>query len=131
MGKTVLVVDDELHLRLFIKAVFETAGHEVVTAANGSQGMQRAKECKPDIITLDLMMPGEGGIRMYRQLKEDGELQDTPVMIVSAVDDASFRHALKLINASGSPVPEPEVYIGKPPTPERLLEGAARLVDGM
>lgn len=128
MGKyTMLVVDDELDLRLFIKAVFETAGYTVLTAKNGREALEKARTNRPDIISLDLMMPGEGGTHMYRQLKKDPALCSIPVMIVSAVDDGAFVHAVKLLNAgSQSSMAVPEVYISKPPTPQELLNGAAQ-----
>ncbi len=127
----VLVVDDEPHLRVFIAAVFRSAGCETATAANGSQGLEKAREMRPDLVSLDLMMPGEGGLKMYRGLREDDVLRAVPVLIVSAVSPGAFAHSLAMLRAS---LPEglaaPEGFVEKPPEPERLLAEARRLLGG-
>lgn len=128
-GKKVLVVDDEMHLRIFISTVFETNGAQVASARDGTEGLAKARELQPDLITLDLMMPGEGGIRMFRKLRCDEKLQGVPVIIVSAVQDGTFKHGLKLINAGHeTAVRGPEAYIEKPPTADKLLETARALL---
>jgi CheY-like chemotaxis protein len=98
--RTVLVVDDEMHLRIFIGAVFETAGFTPVLARDGEDGLNKARSQRPDLISLDLMMPGEGGIKMFRELKADPGLKDVPVMIVSAVGGPTFEHALETLGAA-------------------------------
>jgi CheY-like chemotaxis protein len=125
----ILVVDDELSLRLFIAAVFDTSGYEALTARNGAEGVKKAREMRPDLISLDLMMPGQGGLKMYRELKSDPDLARIPVMVVSAVPSAAFGHAAKTVSL-GLPedLPPPDAYLEKPPSPERLLEIAGRLL---
>ncbi len=126
----VLVVDDEPHLRVFIAAVFRSAGCETATAANGSQGLSKAREMRPDLISLDLMMPGEGGLKMYRGLREDENLRAVPVLIVSAVSPKAFEHSLAMLRASiPGGIGAPEAFVEKPPDPERLL-GEARTLLG-
>ena len=81
-----------------------------------------ARENPPDLVVLDVMMPGEGGLLMYRNLKSDERLRDIPVVMCSAVADATFFHSLRLVAAgSGEELPEPDAYVEKPPDPERLL----------
>lgn len=127
MAKRVLVVDDEMHLRLYIKAVFESAGYETAMAKNGEEGLARAREFLPDLVSLDLMMPGEGGIRLYRNLRSDPELGRVPVMVVSAIAGGTFEHALRAVRTGAdTPLPDPEAYVEKPPTPQSLLDAAAR-----
>ncbi|MBU1248457.1 MAG: response regulator [Proteobacteria bacterium] len=127
--KKVLVVDDEMHLRIFISTVFETNGFTVVTARDGADGYAKAQEFLPDLVTLDLMMPGEGGIKMYRKLRTDDRLKDVPVIIVSAVEDKTFSHSFALINAGQAiKVREPDGYIEKPPTAEKLLAATKGLL---
>jgi DNA-binding response OmpR family regulator len=127
--KQVLVVDDELDMRIFLATVFETAGYKAVSARDGRDGFSKAAEFPPDLIVLDLMMPGEGGVRMYRQLKETAALREVPVFILSGVDKATFYHYLKMLNVRpDDAIPEPEAYLEKPPTPEDLLAIADRLI---
>ena len=132
MAKRVLVVDDEMHLRLYIKAVFETAGYETAMARNGEEGLAKAREFRPDLVSLDLMMPGEGGIRLFRNLRADPELGGVPVMVVSAIAGGTFEHALRALRAGagGKPWADPEAYVEKPPTPQSLLDAAARALGG-
>jgi CheY-like chemotaxis protein len=131
MPAKILVVDDELSLRLFIAAVFETAGYVTATAKNGAEGTQKAREMRPDLISLDLMMPGQGGLKMYRELKADPELAKVPVMVVSAVSGKTFGHAMSSLSVGlGTDLPPPDAYLEKPPSPETLLAEARRLLGG-
>lgn len=127
--KQVLVVDDELDMRIFLATVFETAGYQAVSARDGRDGFAKASDGPPDLIILDLMMPGEGGVRMYRQLKETPALREVPIFILSGVDKATFYHYLKMLNLRpDDAIPEPDAYLEKPPTPEDLLAIADRLI---
>lgn len=123
----VLVVDDEMHLRLFLKAVYESAGYEVATARDGEEGLRRLRELRPRLVSLDMMMPNQGGVRFLSELRADPELKETRVLVVSAVESGAFRHALDLLRAAG-PLAGPDGYVEKPPTPERVLAEADRIL---
>lgn len=123
----VLVVDDEMHLRLFLKAVFESAGFEAVTARDGEEGLRRLREFRPRLVSLDLMMPNRGGVRFLSELRADPELKETKVLVISAVESGAFAHALELMRAGG-PMAGPEGYVEKPPTPERVLAETERIL---
>ncbi|GBC62317.1 chemotaxis protein CheY [Desulfonema ishimotonii] len=121
--KKVLVVDDELDMRIFISTVFETSGYEAVAARDGREGLRRAREMAPDLIVLDIMMPGEGGVLMYRHLRTDEQLREIPVIMLSGVGKKTFYHYLSMMNIKPEDaIPEPEAYLEKPPNPEELLE---------
>ncbi|HWR04202.1 MAG TPA: response regulator [Humidesulfovibrio sp.] len=130
----VLVVDDEMHLRLFIKAVFDSAGYETATARDGEEGLRKLKEFRPRLVSLDLMMPNQGGIRFLTELRRDPELAQTRVLVVSAIEGETFRHSLALLSAgtapgrAGSTPPGPDGYVEKPPTAETLLREARRIL---
>ncbi len=127
--KKVLVVDDELDMRIFISTVFETSGYEAVTARDGKDGLTKARNLLPDLIILDIMMPGEGGVLMYRHLKSDPELKHIPVLMLSGVGKQTFFHYLKMMNIQpDDAIPEPEAYVEKPPNPDELLDIAATLI---
>jgi len=129
MPAKVLVVDDEMSLRLFIAAVFESAGYVTATARNGAEGVQKAREMRPDLISLDLMMPGQGGLKMYRELKADPSLAAIPVMVVSAVSGKTFGHAARALSVGLEiELPPPDAYVEKPPSPETILAEARRLL---
>jgi len=120
--KLILIVDDELDMRIFMTTLFETNGFKAVAVRDGSQGVARARSLNPGLILLDVMMPGEGGAAMYKTLKSDPSLARIPVVMLSAVDENAFRHYLTMLNARlKTPVPAPDGYVAKPPDPERLL----------
>ncbi|NJD18709.1 MAG: response regulator [Gemmatimonadetes bacterium] len=81
----VLVVDDEKDSRDLMAHYLEDFGCRVLTATNGEEGLSAAREFRPDLITLDLMMPGMTGWEVLRRLKADRELRQIPVVVVSIV----------------------------------------------
>jgi two-component system, OmpR family, phosphate regulon response regulator PhoB len=127
--KRVLIVDDEMDMRIFMKTLFETSGWQPVVTRDGAQGLAEARREPPDLIVLDVMMPGEGGALMYRGLKSDSRLANIPVIMLSAVKPDVFHHYLKMLGArSETPIPLPDAYMEKPPEIDALLELANRLV---
>ena len=126
--KKVLVVDDEMDMRIFLSTVMKTSGYETVTTREGAEGIRKAKEIKPDLVIMDVMMPGEGGVQMYRALKTDPDLARIPVIMVSAVESRTFFHYLNMLNTRlETPVPNPAAYLEKPIDPEDLLQAAAEI----
>ena len=122
-GKKVLIVDDELDVRIYVRTLFETSGYEPITTRNGKEGLQKAKELLPDLIILDVMMPEAGGVTMYRELKADQELKSIPVIMLTGVGKKSFSHYLKMLNIKvKDPIPQPNAYMEKPLDHEKLLE---------
>jgi CheY-like chemotaxis protein len=127
--KTVLIVEDELDMRIFISTLLETSGYQPLMTRDGNEGLKRAKDIFPDLIILDVMMPGEGGVQMYRQLKTDDSLCNIPVIMLSAVAQKTFSHYLNMVNARlKAPIPDPDAYIEKPPEAEDLLKMTATLI---
>ncbi|MBW1980670.1 MAG: response regulator [Deltaproteobacteria bacterium] len=120
--KKVLVVDDELDMRTFISTLLETSGYKPIIATNGEEGLQKALAHQPEAIILDVMMPKEGGIQMYRELRTNKELRHIPVIMLSAISRRTFFHSQKMLNTyRGQEVPEPEAYLEKPPETEEFL----------
>ncbi len=129
MAKRIIVVDDELDIRTFISTLLESNGFKTGVAPNGEAGMEKVREKKPDLITLDIMMPQESGIKMYRDLKMDPELKDVPVIVISAMAKKTFLHSQKLLDQfRGQSVPEPEGYIEKTPEPEELMDEDTKIL---
>lgn len=124
MGKkTVLIVDDEMDMRLYLSTLLESNGYRPVARRDGADGMTSVREERPDLIILDIMMPGDGGVIMYSRLKSEPALADIPVVMLSAVAEASFRHFLTMLNAQRSaPIPEPQAYLEKPVEHDHLLQ---------
>jgi two-component system phosphate regulon response regulator PhoB len=120
--KRVLLVDDDADVTKFVSKLVERAGYQAVVAKNGVEGMGKVREDKPDLIILDVLMPKESGIRMYRELKTDELFKDIPVIMLSAIAPESFFRSQKVLDEfAGETVPEPQAYIEKPEEPEELI----------
>ena len=88
MKKTILVVDDEEHIRLLYKEEFEEDGYNVVLAASGEDALTKIGKDTPDLITLDIKMPGMDGITLARKIKD--LRNDVPIIFISAYED--YKH---------------------------------------
>ena len=84
MKKTILVVDDEPDVLTFLKKRLEAHNYKVITASDGIEGLKKARESKPDIILLDIIMPNKDGFTMLSELRAKEETRDIPVVIISA-----------------------------------------------
>ena len=120
--KNVLVVDDDVDVRKVVSKLVEKSGYITIEAKNGVEGMGKVREDKPDLIILDILMPKESGIRMYRELKTEESLKDIPVIVLSAIPKKSFFRSQKVLDEfADQSIPEPEAYIEKPEEPEELI----------
>jgi CheY-like chemotaxis protein len=129
--KRILVVGDELDMRTFVCTLLGTCGYQSQVASDGTEGIQKARELRPELIVLDVMLPKEGGIQMYRELKTDDNLKDIPVIMLSGISKKTFFHSQNILNSyMGQNLPEPEAYIEKPPESEELIQVAESLLSG-
>lgn len=83
----ILIVDDDVTITELMKALVSMEGHEPTTVNDSLQAVEIAKSVAPDLITLDLMMPGLTGFELCKMLREDPEFSKTPIVIISAKDD--------------------------------------------
>jgi len=121
--KKIMVVDDELDMRVFVSTLLETSGYKPYVATHGLEGIQMAKEIKPDLIIMDVMMPKQGGVQLYREIKTHDELKHIPVIILSGIAKKTFFHSQNVLDSyKGQSVPEPEAYIEKPPESDELIQ---------
>ena len=128
-GKKILIVDDELDVRIYVRTLFETSGYAPIVTRNGKEGLEKAKELSPDLIILDVMMPEAGGVTMYRELKADQALKDIPVIMLTGIGEKSFSHYLKMLNLKlKDPIPQPDAHMEKPLDHEKLLELARKIL---
>jgi CheY-like chemotaxis protein len=82
---SVLVVDDETDIRAAVSELLAEEGYQVLDAANGEEALQKARAFHPDVVLLDLMMPGMNGWEFRAQQKGDPELAQIPVIVLSAL----------------------------------------------
>jgi twitching motility two-component system response regulator PilH len=129
MAKKVLVVDDDPDVRLFSVTVLEENGYTPLEAANGEEGLKMIKQEKPELIILDILMPRQSGIRLYRELKTDKSLKNIPIIILSGIAKKTFLRSQKaLTEFGGKEVPEPKIYLEKPVEPEVLAEEIKKIL---
>jgi len=88
--KKILVIDDDPAIVAYLTSLFSDNGYEVVDAADAKEGLEAARAHKPDLITLDLEMPGEWGPRFYRKMSQDPELKNTPVIVISGLSGSQY-----------------------------------------
>lgn len=121
-GYKVLVVDDEPDVLAYLTAVLEDDGATVVQAIDGGQALDLARKEKPDLITLDLSMPGLDGGQVFEVLRKDAELSTVPVCIITGKPE------LRCL-IYDRPVPPPEGYLDKPISQEALLLNVRKILE--
>jgi twitching motility two-component system response regulator PilH len=114
---------------LFNVTVLEENGYTPLVATNGEEGKNLAKQEKPDLVILDVLMPRESGIRLYRELKTDKNLKHIPIIMLSGIAEKSFLRSQKVLAEFGdAPVPEPEAYLEKPVDAEELAATIKKII---
>ena len=126
MGKNILIVDDEPDITAYLSAVLQAHGYSPLVAADAEAGLKVASEVQPDLICLDIMMPRESGISMYKRLKRDPDLKSIPVMIISGVAlEGKFDFRLYVPDQS---VPPPDRFMEKPIDVGKYIEVIEQLI---
>ena len=121
-GVKILVVDDEPDILTFISAVLEDQGAKVVQAIDGEQAIELAFKEKPDLITLDLSMPGKNGALIFEEIRSNPELSGCKVCIITGKPE------LRTL-IYDRPVPPPEGYLDKPVNEETLLVNIRKILE--
>jgi len=129
MGKRVLVVDDDPDVRVFNTTVLEENGYSLEEAVNGEEVLRVICAALPDLVMLDVLMPRQSGIRLYRTLKTDPALKAVKIILLSGIARASFLKSQQaLTEFGGQPVPEPEYYLEKPVDAEVLAAAVKKAI---
>jgi CheY-like chemotaxis protein len=117
MAKRIMIIDDEKDVRLYLKTLFEKNGYETEMAQDGDEGYPRTAAYKPDLITLDILMPKQSGIRLYTKLKEDEALKEVPVVVLTGLTQ------YQQFYQQDFPEDElPDAFVEKPIQQEELLK---------
>ena len=120
-GYCVLVVDDDEEIRTFLSTLMSDEGAAVLEAADGDEALATAVRAKPDLITLDLSMPGRDGIETFCDLRGNPATEQTPVCIITGHPE--FRKVIY-----DRPVTPPEGFIEKPCDPEHVVKTIRRIL---
>ncbi len=114
MAKKILIVDDEAVIRDLSKELLGSHGYEVLTAADGKEGLELARTLKPDLIILDVNMPRMSGFQALREIKKDKKTMSIPVFMLTARGgEDDIRQGMELYA---------DKYLPKPFTPQKMLE---------
>ncbi len=134
MPNKILIVDDDPDNISIISLIVEDSGYSSISANNGKEGFELAKKEKPDLITLDLIMPEQSGIMMFQDLKKDPDLCDIPVVIISGASEITgvdlknfiFKQSMgdeKVVETSGmGKYSAPNAFVEKPVNPDELVK---------
>ncbi len=114
MERTVLIIEDEKLIIVSTQMVLEAAGFRVESAINGEEGISKARELCPDLVLLDIMMPGIDGWETLTRLKRDADTAEIPVIIFTAREHARGHQKSAEMGAAD--------YFRKPFEPDELIE---------
>lgn len=127
--KKVILVDDEEDIVLYLQTALEDAGYCALAASNAADGLELVRNEKPDLVCLDILMPGESGMSLYQKLRSENELKAIPVLITSGLNVAKELGDIAYSTLpDGTMVPEPNGIVEKPLTAEQFLAAVNKLI---
>ena len=147
MAKQVLVIDDDQNTVKYLSVVLSEHGYDPVSAYDGSEGLQKVKQAKPDLVVLDVMMPKKSGFVLFEQLKKDERYKDIPILMLTGVSGIveelesrkeessekpydSLRESLKkkIQQMRQEGLIRPEMFLDKPVDPDSFIAKAQQLI---
>ena len=122
MAKKVLIIDDEKDMRVYLEALFRKEGYETESAENGDEGLWLAEASRPDLITLDILMPKKSGIKAYRGLRTTDSTKEIPIIVLTGLT--------RLDDFFGDlgDLPKPDALVEKPIDRDSFVKEVERLV---
>jgi two-component system phosphate regulon response regulator PhoB len=130
--KRILIIDDEPDARAYLKAILDEEGYETITASDGEEGLNKVQENPPHLILLDLMMPKKSGIKFLNEIKNDEQLKEVPIIVISGarqvtgvdmkhyVEEQPFKERKKEVMGVDFDI-TPDAFLEKPINPSDLL----------
>ena len=122
MAKRILVIDDEEDMQVYLHTLFRKAGYDTAIASNGEEALQQIREARPDLITLDIMMPKRSGLSFYKALREELGDHSIPVIVLSGLPGHKDFF-------EGESMPGPTVFVEKPIVPDSFLATAKEMLE--
>jgi CheY-like chemotaxis protein/MinD-like ATPase involved in chromosome partitioning or flagellar assembly len=110
---TILVIDDDLDLQQMLRLMLQRGGHKVIATGDGPDGLVKAKQLKPDLAIVDVMMPGMNGYQVVRKMREDADTASMSILVLTARAQPVDRDAAMAARADD--------YMAKPVAPNELL----------
>ena len=112
--RKILIIEDEAAQVLLVRSRLEEAGYAVLSAMNGEEGLRKAREERPDLVLLDIVLPGMDGVQVCDQIKQDPATQQIPVIMLTASGMRNLEERCKVFGA--------DACLVKPYRPTELLQ---------
>ena len=125
INKKILVIDDEEDVRNYLETALIDAGFEVISASDGFEGLEKVRAEKPDLVSLDLVMPQHSGVKFHFEMKKNSELRKIPILIVTG----HARDDLGKSDFDSLTMQGPGVYIEKPVSPKKYVTSVCQLLN--
>jgi CheY-like chemotaxis protein len=147
MAKQVLIVDDDQNSVKFLSVVLSDHGYDPIAAYNGTEGLEKVRQAKPDLIVLDVMMPKRSGFVVFKELKRDEQCKDIPILMLTGVSEVlkemeshkedqeerpyeplreSLKQMIQEMRQEGQV--RPEMFVDKPVDPDAFIAKVRDLV---
>ena len=120
--KRVVIIDDEPDVLDYLSTALTNSGFEVFSASNSLEGLKMIKEHRPDLVCLDILMPGKTGISIFKEIKLDDEFKNIPVLIISGLNKDELFNEKEY-----KELEPPEGYIEKPIDLDNFIEETRRI----
>ena len=121
MARMIMIIDDEEDMRVYMQTLLRKAGYETSTAVNGEDALERIDDIKPDLITLDILMPQKSGLKFFQILRERDDTKGLPVVVVSGISGHGEFFEKETLGG-------PTVFIEKPIEPGSFLKQVKELL---
>ena len=114
----ILIVDDSRNIRKLLSVILKNEKHAIIESGDGNEALEKARNERPDLILLDVIIPGKDGIRVCREIKADKRTKNIPVIMITS--DTSDETRQKAISAGAA------AYITKPFEPKEIREAVKK-----
>jgi len=130
MAKKIMVIDDEKDVVDYLTTVLRYGGYEVISASNVDEAIEKVKVEAPDLITLDIIMPGKTGIKGFEKLRRTPDIRgDIPVIVVTGYQQTEHHQMNPEFLMEVKTVPPPAAFFEKPFDEKEFLAAVARALD--
>ena len=123
MAKKIVIIDDEKDMRTYLRTLFRKAGYETEEAENGEEGFSKVKELKPDLVTLDLLMPKKTGVKCFHSLAREESTKDIPIIVLTGLPE----HRELFKEDFGGTI-KPAAIVEKPIDPDGFLKKVQEII---
>lgn len=124
MAKKILIIDDEKDMRVYLAALFKQAGYETESAENGEEGVKKARTFKPDLITLDILMPKKSGVKAYKEICSVDETRSIPIIVLTGLSKQE-----DFLGEHLGDLPQPSAVVEKPIVRDEFLQKVEKLLE--